>query len=68
MHERHDHTQMTDAELLDESLRLSEQRAQTYLTPERRAQISQKLEHCVFEVLQRQQEAEAAKTPATPVN
>lgn len=53
MIERHDLTSMTDDQLLDRTLELSEHAAQTYLTPERRAQIEKQLAPYLFEAAMR---------------
>lgn len=53
MIERHDYVAMTDQELLDRSLELSEAAAQTYLTPERKADIQRHLGHHICEIVWR---------------
>lgn len=42
--------EMTGAELLDEALLLSEQRAQPFYTEARRAQISRRMAQVIFEI------------------
>ena len=60
----HDHINWSDEQILEESLRLSEQLRQPYLSPERKAGIESKLSRCAFEAWARTM----AELPATPVN
>ena len=50
MIERHDYTEMSDQQLLDNALRLSEEANQTYLTPERKADVQRHLGHYICEI------------------
>ena len=59
MIEKHNHIEMTDQQLLDDALVLSEQTAQTFLTPERRTQIENQLNHYVFEICMRDNKSPA---------
>jgi hypothetical protein len=52
-------SEMDHDQLVDEALRLSEHRAQTYLTEERRAEVSKKLEHVIFEIRYQQGDFDA---------
>ena len=47
------HIQMSDQEILSESLRLAELQAETYLSADRKADISRKLGYLTFEVMAR---------------
>lgn len=47
------HVLMTDSELLNASLDLTEATERPYLTPERRASIEQRLNHVIFEMMAR---------------